>query len=126
MTLSSAILKDNSFIIDLVICGDLSLCNGIQDLYVIVKNLGYVPGIDPQWGRGRITFTRFLPFCIGSYRIECGEARCFRARKVRFITSTHLCHHFQGHTKMKMLSQKRSEMAAFLIFEFVNVAIWHS
>ena len=59
--------------------GGLSLCHGFQDLDVIVKSLGYVPVVDPQWDRGRIAFKRFLPFSIGSYRIECGEARCFRA-----------------------------------------------
>ena len=29
-------------------------------------------------------------------------------QKVRFTTRTHLCHHFQGHAKMKMLSEEFS------------------
>lgn len=28
----------------------------------MVKNLGYVPGIDPQWDRGRIAFKDFCLF----------------------------------------------------------------
>ena len=36
--------------------GGLSLCHGFQDLDVIVKSLGYVPVVDPQWDRGRIAF----------------------------------------------------------------------
>ena len=63
----------------MTIRGVLSLCHDFQDLDVMVKNIGYVPVVDPQWDRGRIAFKRFLPFCTGSYRIECGEARCFRA-----------------------------------------------
>ena len=35
---------------------DLSLCQDFQDLDVMVKNLGYVPVVDPQWDRGRIAF----------------------------------------------------------------------
>ena len=40
----------------MAIRGDLSLCHDFQDLDVMVKNLGYVPVVDPQWDRGRIAF----------------------------------------------------------------------
>ena len=46
----------------MAICGDLSLCHDFQDLYVMVKNSGYVPGVDPQWDRGRIAFKEFCSF----------------------------------------------------------------
>lgn len=45
----------------MAIRGDLSLCHDFQDLYVMVKDLGYVPGVDPQWDRGRIAFKDFCP-----------------------------------------------------------------
>ena len=28
----------------------------------MVKNLGYVPVVDPQWDRGRLAFKDFCPF----------------------------------------------------------------
>ena len=40
----------------MTIRGVLSLCQDFQDLDVMVKNLGYVPVVDPQWDRGRIAF----------------------------------------------------------------------
>ena len=46
----------------MAIRGDLSICHDFQDLDVMVKNLGYVPGVDPQWDRGRIAFKEFCPF----------------------------------------------------------------
>ena len=46
----------------MAIRADLSICHDFQDLDVMVKNLGYVPGVDPQWDRGRIAFKEFCPF----------------------------------------------------------------
>ena len=40
----------------MTIRGVLSLCHDFQDLDVMVKNIGYVPVVDPQWDRGRIAF----------------------------------------------------------------------
>ena len=46
----------------MAIRGGLSLCHDFQDLDAMVKNLGYVPGVDPQWDRERIAFKDSCPF----------------------------------------------------------------